>query len=245
MDWKMIDLETIDSTNLEARRLIEAGAHGPGLVVRARHQTAGRGRLQRDWLDQPGLSLLFTVALDGMAGTEATRLACVAAVAAIRREAGTGPLIKWPNDLVYGTGKVAGVLAEALPGKGPTLVGVGINVNYPKDEPAYPGSTSILAEEGTATDPGRLLGLILEEMEKRLPAGGAALADEYASLLAYLGEEVRVLPPFSIHGETQPRSEPLRGVMKGVDGEGLLLLEAEGAVCRVMAGDMVPGRAEP
>lgn len=240
MDWKVIDYESIDSTNLEARRLIESGAEGPGLVVRARHQTAGRGRLQRDWWDLPDQSLLFTLVLNTIPGSEATRLACVATVAAIHGETGGGPLIKWPNDLVYGRKKVAGVLAEALPANGLTLVGMGINLNYRPGELAYPASSSLLIEEQREWDPDRLLLAILDEMERRRARRGDALAREYAAALAYLGEPVTVRPPYSLHGESGAREEPLAGTMRGIDEDGFLLLETAGAIHRVVAGDLEP-----
>jgi BirA family biotin operon repressor/biotin-[acetyl-CoA-carboxylase] ligase len=240
MDWKVIGYESIDSTNLEARRLIESGGEGSGLVVRARHQTAGRGRLQRDWWDLPDRSLLFTLALDSIPGSEATRLACVAAVAAIRGKTGGGPLIKWPNDLVYGRKKVAGVLAEALPASGLTLVGMGINLNYRPGELAYPASSSLLIEEQREWDPDRLLLSILGEVDRREAGGNDALALEYAASLAYLGEPVTVRPPYSVHGEPGSREEPLEGTVRGIDEDGFLLLQSNGAIHRIVAGDLEP-----
>ncbi len=241
MDWKVIDYESIDSTNLEARRLIESSGEGPGLVVRARHQTKGRGRLQRDWWDLPDQSLLFTLVLNTVPGSEATRLACVAAVAAIHGKAGGGPLIKWPNDLVYGRKKVAGVLAEALPASGLTLVGMGINVNYQPGELAYLASSSLLIEEPGEWDPDRLLAAILDEVDRRRAGGYDALAREYAAALAYLGERVTVRPPYSLHGEPGAREEPLKGTVRGVDDDGFLLLETSGgAIHRIVAGDLEP-----
>ena len=241
MDWKVIDYESIDSTNLEARRLVEAGEGGPGLVVRARHQEAGRGRLQRSWWDLPGKSLLVSLVLDVTPGLEATRLACVATAAAIRREGKTGPRIKWPNDLVYGRKKVAGVLAEALPSGELTVVGAGINVNYLPGELIHPEATSLLIEERELWDPDRLLAALLEEVGLRLAGEAADWGREYTAGLAYLGEAVTVRPPFTVHGEARGRVEGLEGILQGVDASGFLLLSAEDTVYRVMAGDLCPG----
>ncbi len=243
--WYPAEYDSVDSTNLKARRLVEAGKGGAGLVVRARHQEAGRGRLQRGWFDLPDKSLLASLVLEGMPGPLATRLACISAVAAVRALGGSGPRVKWPNDLVYGRRKAGGVLAESLAGagRGLTVVGIGINLDYGPGELPFPAATSLLVEEGRRFDPDLLLRSLLKEVESRAAGAPGAWAREYAEALAWMGETVTVLPPFSVPGGAFRGKPELRGIMRGVDGEGFLLLDSEGGLIRVAAGDLRPGEA--
>lgn len=126
--------EQLDSTNLRALELARRGAP-EGTVVIARHQTAGRGRLGRRWIDRPGGSLLLTVLV--RAPDEAPALvtvaAALAAAEAVREGVGLPALVKWPNDVVVNDRKVAGVLAEG-PAGGMIAVGVGMNVRGESSE---------------------------------------------------------------------------------------------------------------
>ena len=123
---------SLDSTN---RYLVdEAGAGAaPGLVVVADEQSAGRGRLGRTWVAPPGASLLASALLDGDAPAEHRHLvlvaAALAAIDAVDSHCGFRPRLKWPNDLVVGDRKLAGLLAEAA-GTGAIVVGMGLNVDW-------------------------------------------------------------------------------------------------------------------
>jgi len=159
--------QAIDSTNLEALRLREGGAP-VGTVVVADTQTAGRGRLGRRWDDVPGRCLLMSVLLE--APTHApgllTAAAALATAEAIEALVGVRVAIKWPNDLLAGERKLAGVLAEG-PAGGPLAVGIGVNVNgAPEDLPPE------LLERATFVS-----------HEAGREAAVAALADELAARL--------------------------------------------------------------
>ena len=80
--WDVREYRTVDSTNLEARRLLRAGASS-GLVVVANHQTGGRGRMGRSWLDLPGKSLMVSLVLEGVGGFDAALLVSLSIRAAI------------------------------------------------------------------------------------------------------------------------------------------------------------------
>lgn len=135
--------ETIDSTN---RLLLDEARTGApeGLVATAEFQTEGRGRLGRRWEAPRGSNLLFSVLLRPEAPVEDlhlwTAVVAMAAAEACRKRCDVSPTLKWPNDLVVGDRKLAGILAESDPrGHGPTpsstpralVVGVGLNVNWP------------------------------------------------------------------------------------------------------------------
>jgi BirA family transcriptional regulator, biotin operon repressor / biotin---[acetyl-CoA-carboxylase] ligase len=190
--------EELDSTNRylvnEARR----GA-GEGLVVVADHQSAGRGRLGRRWEAPPGANLLVSVLLRPQLPLTSRHLAsAVVALAAADACVALGAVtvdLKWPNDLLVGGRKLAGVLAEAeLGGRSaegaedpsPIVAGIGINVAWPPpssdDRPTLDGATplrsdlgdladsatSLQRESGRPVDRARLLDRLLVELEPRV-----------------------------------------------------------------------------
>ncbi len=204
--WDIRAYETVDSTNLEAKRLLDAGASA-GLVVKARHQTGGRGRMGRAWLDLPGKSLMASFVLGGVSGFEASMLIAISARAAIVAEGGTGPLLKWPNDLVYGDRKVGGILSELYGAGGIrgglfderkkelVIIGLGLNVSYlagELDMPAKLRPTSLLIEEGKIWNIGELFRGLLRELEARWRKGRGDWFEEYRENLAFLGRVVTV-----------------------------------------------------
>lgn len=242
MIWDIREYESIDSTNLEARRLVDAGA-GPGLVVWARHQTAGRGRLGRGWHDLPGKSLAASAVLEEGQGFLAGIAVALSARAAVRRAGGKGPAFKWPNDLVYGWRKAGGILSEYCGSGGARhiVVGLGLNVNYLPEELAFDAgmpATSLLIEEPGIWDVRALLLGMLDELGRRWGRREAELLDEYRSGLAYTGERISVKPPYSVVGKSGAGAESLEGIMEGVDSEGRLVLRVGGKVLRVAAGDV-------
>lgn len=244
MAWDLREYGTLDSTNEEARRLLAAG-EGPGLVVWARHQTAGKGRMGRAWHDLPGKSLTASVVLDHPDGFLAGTAVALAARAAVLRGSGKGPSFKWPNDLVYGGRKVGGILSERCGfGAGSLLVvGLGLNVGYRAEELTFEArmpATSLLVEEGREWEVGELLRDVLEELEARLRLERRELLVEYRAGLAFMGEEVSLNPPLAVLGKAapSPTAGPLRGVMEGVDDYGRLLLRVGSEVLRVASGDV-------
>ncbi|MEW6554278.1 MAG: biotin--[acetyl-CoA-carboxylase] ligase [Actinomycetota bacterium] len=250
--WDIRLLESVDSTNLEAKRQLDAGAC-PGLVVVARHQTGGRGRMGRGWLDLPGKSLLVSLVMEGGGGPALSMLAAVSARAAVVALGGVGPCLKWPNDLVYGGRKVGGILAEAYtaksgsPGRyGPgeealTVIGLGLNAGYLPGEldiPARLSPTSLLIEEGKTWSPSELLSELLRQLEAWWERGRAGWLDEYRANLAFVGETVRVSGPYVLLEETGERRE-FEAVLRGVDDDGNLILEAAGKTLRLASGDIL------
>ncbi len=162
--------ESLASTNDEAFRRAEEDAP-QGLVVVARHQTGGKGRLGRTWFDQPDRSLMFsillkpTIPLPSYPLLSLTLAYSIAAVASIIAPAVT---IKWPNDVLQSGRKFCGVLAESRairPGDPPVLVlGAGINVNYSEGDfpPEFRATaTSLTTHDGKRPDMGWLLPRIL------------------------------------------------------------------------------------
>ena len=127
--------EITESTNATVLREAEQGA--PEFIVAvAGHQTAGRGRLGRTWMSEPGASLLFSFLLRPKLPPEAAVVLSLGAGAAMARAchdvARADVRCKWPNDLVFGDGKVGGILTEANVQGGPlrhVVVGIGMNLS--------------------------------------------------------------------------------------------------------------------
>ena len=146
-----------------------------GALVTAEEQTAGRGRLGRRWLAPTGTSLLCSLQLRPPVSPERlpelTGVAARACADAIAALTGLKPELKFPNDVLLGSRKVAGVLAEAREER--VVLGMGINVNVPAD--ALPAdvdrpATSLLVETGSELDRAELLAEVLERLERRYDA---------------------------------------------------------------------------
>ena len=146
-----------------------------GALVTAEEQTAGRGRLGRRWLAPTGTSLLCSLQLRPPVSAERlpelTGVAARACADAIAALTGLEPELKFPNDVLLGSRKVAGVLAEAREER--VVLGMGINVNAPAD--ALPTdvdrpATSLLVETGSELDRAELLAEVLERLERRYDA---------------------------------------------------------------------------
>lgn len=211
------------STNAVALARAREGAPS-GLVVTTDHQTAGRGRLGRRWLDLPaGASLPVSVLVDAPRRPTLVPLAAgLAVVDAVGRGAG----LKWPNDVLVGGRKVCGILVESAP-DGRLVVGTGVNVDW--RGVVRDGDWTSLAEvDGADVDRGDLLDRLLDGLDARLDLDPDRLLDDYRRVCVTLGREVRVELPSGV----------LVGVAEDVDGSGALRLRTgEGAVT-VRAGDV-------
>lgn len=227
----------IDSTNQYV--LDEAVAGAPeGLVAVADLQTAGRGRLGRRWEAPSGSSLLASVLLRPSLPMGSLHLvtaaAGVAAARAVLRLAGILAGLKWPNDLVVNGRKLAGVLAETLPG--PALVlGMGLNVRWESFPAELAGSaTACNLESETEIRQPDLLVAWLREFEGLLGSladdGGAALRSAYLACSATVGRRVRVdLPERFFEG---------RAVDIDDDGHLIVMLD-NGTSEMIIAGDVL------
>jgi BirA family transcriptional regulator, biotin operon repressor / biotin---[acetyl-CoA-carboxylase] ligase len=153
-----------------------------GAVAVAEEQTAGRGRLGRSWLAPARSSVLVSINLRPEVETarlpELSLVAGVAAAEAIAQETGVHPEVRFPNDVLIGGRKVAGILAEARDGR--VVLGIGVNANLTEDElptDVDTPATSLSIESGAPVDRARLLVSLLEHLEAHYDAwvsGGEA-----------------------------------------------------------------------
>ena len=189
-----------------------------GAVATADHQTGGRGRLGRVWVDAPGASVLCSVLLRPPLARPAQQLSLVtglAAAEAVERLTGLSAWIKWPNDVFVDGRKVAGVLAEK---RGDVVVvGIGINVNQteeqlPADARTPPGSLRTLT--GATSEREVVLAALLERLGERYEqwhlGGLDSLYEALAARDLLRGRRV------SVGGESR--------VANGIDREGRLLV---------------------
>lgn len=237
-------IEVVDatpSTNALVAARARAG-EAEGLVVVTEHQTAGRGRLDRTWVTPARAALTFSLLLrPRMTGAEWPWLPLLTGYAVGRalRSAGVEAGVKWPNDVLVGDRKVAGILVERVEtDAGPAaVVGVGINVSSSAEELPVATATS-LALEGRQPDRTELLLGVLSRLLDEYAAwqGGAAaeLRASYLRACVTIGRTVRV---------ELPSGQTLTGAAVGIDAGGRLVVRGPDGETAVGAGDVVHVRA--
>lgn len=234
-------VEAAASTNALVAERARTG-EAAGLVIVAEHQTAGRGRLDRTWQTPPRAALTFSVLLRPTVPASAwpwIPLLTGYAVSRGLRDLGVPAEVKWPNDLLLGGLKIAGILAERVEsGSGSesgaaAVVGVGLNVSTRVEELPVPTATSLAIALGREPDrTAVLLGCLraLFEEYAAWQAAPATLRAAYAGTCATIGQQVRV---------HLPSGADLLGEATGVDAEGRLVVRTGDGEVAVSAGDVV------
>jgi BirA family biotin operon repressor/biotin-[acetyl-CoA-carboxylase] ligase len=226
---------TLDSTNRYLADEAIAGATS-GVVAVADEQTAGRGRLGRTWIAPPGASLLVSVLLDGAASAEERHLvviaAALAAIDAVDACCGFRPALKWPNDLVVGDRKLAGLLAESVGGQ--VVVGMGLNVDWGTFPAELEATATACNREGKPAPRDELLTAWLRELDRRLLAltndGPRSLRADNIASSATLGRRVRV---------ERARDTLVGDAVMLTDLGHLVVRAADGTEHTVSAGDVI------
>jgi BirA family biotin operon repressor/biotin-[acetyl-CoA-carboxylase] ligase len=245
----LLFFSTVGSTNDVATALAQSGGQ-EGAVIVADAQTAGRGRRGRTWFSPPGAGLYVSIVLNpgrAAASDRASALVTLAAGVAlaegVQHVAGLAPDIKWPNDLVIGRRKLAGILAEGVTGDAPhgvarvttVILGYGVNVR----PTAYPPelaerATSLESELGRPIDRAALCAETIVALGRRYDD---LLAGRFDAIL----DAWRSRAPAS-HGAriawTTPGG-PKSGVTAGIDETGALLVRVGGSqIERLVAGEV-------
>ena len=235
--------EQTTSTNDVMEKLARDGVK-EGVVVFAESQTRGRGRLGRKWISPARKGLWFSVLLrPDLRPQEATQMTVASATAlrrAIAAETGLKPEIKWPNDILTGGKKVAGILTEMsaeLDHVRHIILGIGVDVNLDAGElPAElrKTATSLKIETGEMISRADLAVTILRELDfdyARICGGEfPAVADEWESGCITIGKNVTV----------HIGDRKIRGRAKSLDDDGALRLRTEhGHLERIIGGDVI------
>ncbi|HZQ32864.1 MAG TPA: biotin--[acetyl-CoA-carboxylase] ligase [Mycobacterium sp.] len=243
--WRRLDVvaET-GSTNADLLARAATGEDVDGAVLIAEHQTSGRGRHGRTWVT-PGVQITMSVGVaanrvptDGWGWL--TLATGVAVVDTIARETGVQAGLKWPNDVLAGGGKLAGILSEVATPRPIVVVGIGLNVTSPDVADAQ--TTSLVDLRVTTPDRDALIRTLLRELGRRIvawrAAGGAddRLVADYTHRSLTLGSQVRV---------TLPGDRELVGRACSIDHSGRLCVESQGQTVTVSAGDVVHLRPIP
>ena len=232
-EFRVVRLNTVDSTNAEAWRRAGRPAEA-NLVVWARRQEQGRGRHGRGWVSPPG-NLYASVVRPGAGGAhpalEVFR-AGICLVEAVLEVTGStvAARLKWPNDLVVGGRKVAGILAETAPERAATVVGTGVNLISHPDATSLP-ATDLAREGAPPVSPARLLAAYLERLAARAAHGHDRILERWRALALPAGTPFRV----------RIGDDEVQGAFAGVDDDGALLLDqGDGERRRIIAGDAFP-----
>lgn len=229
--------ETLGSTNAEALALARAGEYGP-LWITAASQSAGRGRRNSAWVSPPG-NLYATLLLTEPSAPElASQLSFVAALALHDAVVTCAPLfgpllkVKWPNDLLLGQAKVAGILIEGdgTP-KFSVAVGIGANCKVHPEATSYPATD--LSSAGALVTPVQLLTELSAAMQSRLEQwqrghGFVGIRADWLKRAAGLGAAIHVRLP----------EREFAGRFEGLDDAGRLLVREAGGMTTVTAGEV-------
>jgi len=230
--WIVQWVDETGSTNADLLSAARAGAP-PGTALAADHQTAGRGRLGRRWQAPPGSSLLVSLLFHAPAAEglhRFTQAVGLAAVDACRTVAGVEASLKWPNDVLVASRKLAGILAETAPVDAgiAVVVGIGMNVTWPAEVPAdlVETMTALNLECGRPVDREAVLAAMLAALDA---TDWAALHDRYRAALSTLGRAVRV----------EQAAEVIEGVAVDVRPDGRLVVETSVGEREITTGDVV------
>ncbi|MHC8317485.1 bifunctional biotin--[acetyl-CoA-carboxylase] ligase/biotin operon repressor BirA [Pseudomonas sp. LB3P31] len=234
-DWPVLVFDSIDSTNAEALRAIERGQAAPFLVL-AERQTAGRGRRGRKWVSPFAENVYYSLVLrieGGMRQLEGLSLVVGLAVMQALRELDVSTAgLKWPNDVLVGQKKIAGILLELVGDPADVchvVLGVGINVNMQLTDEVDQQWTSMRLETGKVFDRNQLVAVLGEKLQGYLRRhqvdGFSAIQSEWEQNHLWQGRAVSL-----IAGVNQ-----INGEVLGIDKQGALRLKVDG-VEKVFSG---------
>lgn len=233
-------VETTGSTNADLLARHTAGEDIRGAVLLAEHQSAGRGRNGRSWSAPPRSQIALSIGV-GTDGVPAggwgwlPLLTGVALVDAVRDTTGIEAGVKWPNDVLVDTGKLAGILAEVAAPEPVIVVGLGLNVTLTAEEAPDPRATSLQMLGATMLDREVLVAAILRELTTRIERWQAAagpdpaLIEDYRKRSLTLGNRVRAV---------MPGGREIIGIAIDIDTLGRLSIDTRTEVATVSAGDI-------
>ena len=237
-DWSVLVFDSIDSTNAEALRAIERGRAAPFLVL-AERQTAGRGRRGRKWVSPFAENVYYSLVLrieGGMRQLEGLSLVVGLAVMHALRELGVSAAgLKWPNDVLVGQKKIAGILLELVGDPADVchvVLGVGINVNMQMADEVDQQWTSMRLETGKVFDRNQMVAVLSEKLQGYLHRhqveGFSVIQSEWEQNHLWQGRPVSL-----IAGVNQ-----IDGEVLGIDKQGALRLKVDGVEKSFSGGEL-------
>lgn len=241
MGREIVYRDSVDSTNALAFRLALEGCR-EGTCVIAESQAAGRGRLDRQWHSPYGKNLYLSVVLrPKVSPARIYPLSFISSLAAFDTlvRAGLEPRLKWPNDVLVNNRKICGTLIELSVEADAVrfaVIGIGLNINMEgsdMDEALTEKATSLFMETKNFFERPRVCGILLGSLEKYYDAAGRQGMEEMCRLWE---ERAGVKGTYM---EIRQMNKVYRGISEGIDRDGAMLLEENGVVTRVIAGDVI------
>ncbi|MBN9636704.1 MAG: biotin--[acetyl-CoA-carboxylase] ligase [Actinobacteria bacterium] len=239
--WRVEVVAETGSTNADLVARAQSGENVAGVALFTEDQTEGRGRQGRSWSAVPRSQILVSVGVDTTDVPSETwgllsLAAGLAVVEAVAEVTGVHAVLKWPNDVQVGTGKLAGILSEvAGSGAYPVIVvGIGLNVSLAADELPDPVAVSLLSVGVAQPDRQRLAAVLLNRLHARIAewraGGNVELLAVYRKHSSTLGRSVRA---------ELPGGREVVGQATEIDAGGALLIDSADGVVTVSAGDVV------
>ncbi|MGZ9704570.1 bifunctional biotin--[acetyl-CoA-carboxylase] ligase/biotin operon repressor BirA [Pseudomonas sp. GNP013] len=228
LSWAVQVFDSIDSTSAEALRLVNAGMEPPFIVL-SEQQTAGRGRRGRKWVSPFAQNIYYSLVLrieGGLRQLEGLSLVVGLAVMHALRESGVqGAALKWPNDVLVGQKKIAGILLELVGDPADichVVLGIGINVNMQKADDVDQEWTSVQLQTGVSINRNHLAAQLSRHLnsylERHRASGFSELQEEWELNHLWQGKAVSLIAGIN----------HIDGVVLGVDRQGALRLDVDG-----------------
>ena len=246
MRREIIAFDTLDSTNLEAKRMIqthpsEQSLHGT--VITAEQQTGGKGRLGRAWESPAGTGLWFTAIIQPKMPMEQASLcsfvAAVSVATAIKETLDLTVTLKWPNDILLNGKKLCGILLELIPcSKTVYYLAIGIGINVYQKEADFPAelqekAISLAMATTEPIDRTTLLDAILQHLQNNCSLlesqGFSPIREQWKTWSTMIGQEVSVQQ----HGKTA-----YTGIAEDIAIDGALLVRTIDGLQTVTAADV-------
>lgn len=234
-----IHLEEIDSTNEEGKRQANNGCKS-GLVIVSDKQNSGKGRLGREWSAERNEGLYMSIVLrPDIVPQEAPQMTLIAGIAVmkvINKVTGLSSKIKWPNDIILNGKKLVGILTEMnaeMEKVNYIVVGIGININNESfEDELSKKATSLYIETGKRFKRSDIINEFVKIFEiyynEFCRNGFSSFVEEYNENCANVGCSVR-----TVGGKRE-----IKGIAKGVNEKGEILIESKGEIIPVMAGEV-------
>jgi len=221
---QIIHLDRVDSTSNYVATLISEDKARHGMVILAENQTNGRGQRGTVWQSEPSKNLLFSVYLEHnqlpiQHQSSLTHLASLAIFEGLKK-IGLHTQIKWPNDILVGTKKIAGILIEnQLRGTAiqSSIIGIGLNISQTEFD--FPGSTSVFLELETSTTKEEVFNHILYAMNTLY---AKITQKRYDSLKESYLKNLWLL---NVESTFEKENKIFTGIIRGTDEYGRLLIE--------------------
>ena len=215
----------VDSTNTEAKRLLDKGEAREGLVITADLQTQGRGQYGRIWESEVGLNVMMSIVVSPLfikvADQFALNVLTSLAVADVVSEHCKGAKVKWPNDVYVQNKKIAGILIQNyIQGDRikQSIIGIGLNVNQHNWPDEVPNATSLSLESGDQLEKEIIIKSLcqkIDERYKRLKIDFKSMYTEYQKIL-FRKDKLTIF---------EKDNARIEGIIKGIDNTGRLLIE--------------------